>query len=305
MTPLAQLRLRVTRWYAGVFTLILGLLGIGLFVAVRHQVSRQLDLSLEGATAAVMRAARIREAERAPQGAVVDAVEELHVPDRALYLFDDRGRPITPPRAEAWMQSAALEAARTGRADRSIETPADHVVRLHAERFTGASGAVYVAAAVADVLELESRYASLIRAFAAAALAALLLVAGGSYLLVRQSAAPVERSMDQMRRFMADAAHELRAPVTILRTRAEGEVGGFEAATIAGDPTLIRQLLLIVLDNAIKFTAAGGQVRLDVSAEDGRAAAVVADTGVGISPEHLPHVFERFFRGDPARHAAD
>ena len=368
MTPLAQLRLRLTLWYAGVFTLILGLLGIGLFVAVRHQMSRQLDLSLEGATAAVMRAARIREAERAPQGAVVDAVEELHVPDRALYLFDDRGRPITPPRAEAWMQSAALEAARTGRADRSIETPADHVVRLHAERFTGASGAVYVAAAVADVLELESRYASLIRAFAAAALAALLLVAGGSYLLVRQSAAPVERSMDQMRRFMADAAHELRAPVTILRTRAEValgqsrdsardavafqaiereatrlgqvvgdlltlaradagerpiaqvplylddlaeqkhvqlEVGGFEEAKITGDPTLIRQLLLIVLDNAIKFTAAGGQVRLDVSAEDGRAAAVVADTGVGISPEHLPHVFERFFRGDPARHAAD
>src|SRR5207247_1175815 len=84
---------------------LLGLLGIGLFVAVRHQMSRQLDLSLEGATAAVMRAARIREAERAPQGAVVDAVEELHVPDRALYLFDDRGRPITPPRAEAWMQS--------------------------------------------------------------------------------------------------------------------------------------------------------------------------------------------------------
>src|SRR2546428_1444697 len=225
MTPLARLRLRLTLWYAGVFTLILGLLGIGLFVAVRHQMSRQLDLSLEGATAAVMRAARIREAERAPQGAVVDAVEELHVPDRALYLFDDRGRPITPPRAEPWMQSAALEAARTGRADRSIETPADHVVRLHAERFTGASGAVYVAAAVADVLELESRYASLIRAFAAAALAALLLVAGGSYLLVRQSAAPVERSMDQMRRFMADAAHELRAPVTILRTRAEVALG--------------------------------------------------------------------------------
>src|SRR3989442_14635606 len=277
------------------------------------------------------------------------------------------------------MQSAALEAARTGRADRSIETPADHVVRLHAERFTGASGAVYVAAAVADVLELESRYASLIRASAAAALAALLLVAGGSYLLVRQSAAPVERSMEQMRRFMADAAHELRAPVTILRTRAEValgqerdssrdavafqaiereatrlgqvvgdlltlaradagerpvaqvalylddvaaqaveavrtpaeqkqvqlEVGAFEEAKITGDPTLVRQLLLIVLDNAIKFTATGGKVRLDVSAEDGRAVAVVADTGVGIPAEHLPHVFERFYRGEPARREAD
>src|SRR5262249_2919215 len=51
--------------------------------------------------------------------------------------------------------------------------------------------------------------------------AALILVAAGGFLLARQSTAPVERSMDQMRRFMADAAHELRTPVTILRTRTE------------------------------------------------------------------------------------
>src|SRR2546426_10832029 len=44
-----------------------------------------------------------------------------------------------------------------------------------------------------------------------------LLVAGGGYLLIRKSTAPVERSMNQMRRFMADAAHELRTPITILR----------------------------------------------------------------------------------------
>src|SRR2546427_3379680 len=116
-----------------------------------------------------------------------------------------------------------------------------------------------------------------------------------------------ERPIAQVPLYLDDVAAEA---VEAVRTLAEQkhvqlEVGGFEEAKITGDPTLIRQLLLIVLDNAIKFTAAGGQVRLDVSAEDGRAAAVVADTGVGISPEHLPHVFERFFRGDPARHAAD
>src|SRR2546429_2746512 len=95
------------------------------------------------------------------------------------------------------------------------------MVRLYAKRFSGANGRLYVASAVADRLELEHEYASLIRAFAAAALAALLLAAGGGYMLTRQSTAPIERSMEQMRRFMADAAHELRTPITVLRTRAE------------------------------------------------------------------------------------
>jgi len=63
--------------------------------------------------------------------------------------------------------------------------------------------------------------------------------------------------------------------------------------------------VLIVLDNAIKFTPAGGHVRLNVSVEDGRAAVVVTDTGIGIPAEQLPHVFERFYRGDPARREAD
>src|SRR5205085_1032713 len=96
---------------------------------------------------------------------------------------------------------------------------------LDVERFTGTTGTPYVAAVVADRLELEDEYASLIEAFAAAALAAMLLVAGGGSLLVRKSTAPVQRSMEQMRRFMADAAHELRTPITLLRTRAEVAAG--------------------------------------------------------------------------------
>src|SRR6185503_20826597 len=75
--------------------------------------------------------------------------------------------------------------------------------------------------AVADRIELEDRYASLIAAFGAAAAAALLLVSAGAWLLVRKSTAPVERTIEHMRRFMADAAHELRTPLTVLRSRAE------------------------------------------------------------------------------------
>ncbi len=380
MQPLARLRLQLTAWYAGVFTLVLVLLGAGLFLTIRHQMSRHVDKSLSAAAAALEQAARIRETERASaSGAVVDAVDELHIPDRSLYLLDENERPIKPAEVPGWVLEATHQAVRSKHGYRNLDAPDGRELRIYAGRFTGTTGTRYIAAVVADRLELEDEYASLIETFAAAALAALLLVAGGGYLLIRKSTAPVERSMDQMRRFMADAAHELRTPITILRTRAEValeqdreaardagtlravereaarlgeivrnlltlaradagerpvarlplylddvaaeavdavrplaeqkrvqlEVGAFEEAKIMGEPTLVRQLLLIVLDNAVKFTEAGGRVRLDVSAENGRATAVVSDTGVGIPAEQLPHVFERFYRGDPARHTAD
>src|SRR5256712_13894032 len=169
MRQLARLRLDLTLWYAGVLTLMLALLGAGLFVAVRRQISGQLDGSLQAATAALMQAARIRETERAhAKGAVVDAVDELHIPDRSLYLLDSSGRPIKPEHAADWIQDAAREAARTGRTDRTLRAPAVHELRPHADRFTGASGTVSVPAPVADRLQLDDKYASLIRAFGAA-----------------------------------------------------------------------------------------------------------------------------------------
>src|SRR2546427_6130272 len=205
---------------------MLALLGGGLFVVVRRQISGQLDASLQAATAALMQAARIRETEQAhAKGAVVDAVDELHIPDRALYLLDSSGRPIKPERAPDWIQDAAREAASTGRTDRTLRAPADHERRLHAERFTGSTGTVYVAAAVADRLELEDEYASPIRAFGAAALVALLLVAGGGYLPGGQSTAPIEGALRPMRRLIAGRGPGARPPITILRTRAEVGLG--------------------------------------------------------------------------------
>ena len=224
-------------------------------------------------------------------------------------------------------------------------------------------------------LRVDGRSLALIAAFVAIAILALVLVAAGGFFLVRKSTQPIERSIVFMRRFMADAAHELRTPITILRTRAEvalqqprdtanyvsalrgievesrrlgsivesllvlaradaGEpqiekeriflddiaidaagaarvvarqknveinVDEFEEAPIEGDSSLIRQLVMIVLDNAVKFTDPGGQVNVRVSMIDGAPTFSVADTGIGIKGEEVERVFQRFFRGETAR----
>src|SRR5438046_6765278 len=226
MDPLARLRLQLTAWYAGVLVLVLALLGTGLFLTVRRQMSRHLDVSLRAAAAALEQAARIRETERAAaHGAVVDAVDELHIPDRSLYLLDDDFHPIKPAVLPDRIREAIRQAARDKQPYRNLDAPDGRELRVYAERFTGTTGAPYIAAVVADRIELEDEYASLIKTFGAAALAGLLLIAGGGYILVRKSTAPSERSMDQMRRFMADAPHELRTPITLLRTRADVAVG--------------------------------------------------------------------------------
>src|SRR5437867_11392269 len=213
MQPLARLRLQLTAWYAGVFSLVLALLGAGLFLTIRHQMSRHVDKSLSAAAAALERAARIREAERASaRGAVVDAVDELHIPDRSLYLLDADGQPIKPTPMADWIRDAVRRAASSGHGYRNLEAPDDRELRLYVERFTGTSGAPYVAAVVADRGELEDEYVHLIEAFAAAAVAALLLLTSGGHGLVRQCTAPVEPPMEHAPRFHAGPAPEARTP---------------------------------------------------------------------------------------------
>jgi signal transduction histidine kinase len=67
------------------------------------------------------------------------------------------------------------------------------------------------------------------------------------------------------------------------------------------DRTRIRQAISILLDNAIKYTPAGGEVKVEVRESDGWAEVAVSDTGVGISKDQLPQIFERFYRIDEAR----
>jgi heavy metal sensor kinase len=70
---------------------------------------------------------------------------------------------------------------------------------------------------------------------------------------------------------------------------------------ILGDASSLRRLFLILIDNAVKYTPASGQIEVSLHRNDGFAVAEVRDTGIGIAEADLPNVFERFYRADKAR----
>jgi signal transduction histidine kinase len=375
---LRRLRRRVTAWYVGTFALVLAILGTLLFAALAHDVSVTLDASLRAATREIEHAADRREEERtAPRKAGDDEVVELRIPDRDLYLFDLSGRPLTPPTADSMVRALAREAAAKGSSTNRWDAPQDSTLQAYAERFTTNGGHPYVAAAVVNRDTIDDRYAMLLALAGALGTLGLVLVASGGWLLARKSVAPVELSMEQMRRFMADAAHELRTPVAVIRSRVDVtlersrdaaayemtltelraeverlatlvndlftlaradsdgrvftpervqldeivleavatagwiasrreitlDVAEAEEAVIDGDAALLRQLVMILLDNAIKFSHVGGSVEISVRAESGAATVVIQDEGVGIANADVPHVFERFYRAESARGA--
>jgi signal transduction histidine kinase len=95
----------------------------------------------------------------------------------------------------------------------------------------------------------------------------------------------------------ADGASALSKPATNRGIRVEVDP---QPAMIAGDPARLRQLVMILVDNAIRHSPADGRVGVQVRADGGGAALVVEDDGPGIRPEDLPHLFERFYRAQGA-----
>jgi two-component system heavy metal sensor histidine kinase CusS len=185
----------------------------------------------------------------------------------------------------------------------------------------------------------------------------------------------LEKSFAEMQRFTADAAHELRTPLAVIRNEAEVAlraqrtpeeysralenlleeanrlgnvadqllflcrqdagllapareevdfqqllqevVGNMQLVAqekavnlvledpppcrLVSDSRQLRRVLYNLLDNAIKYTPASGQVRVNSNIDTNRLVVNVTDSGIGVAPEHVPHIFDRFYRADPAR----
>jgi signal transduction histidine kinase len=93
----------------------------------------------------------------------------------------------------------------------------------------------------------------------------------------------------------AASAHYQDMGVTLRHDRAP------IAAGVQADPDRCQEILHNLLNNAVRHTPPGGTVTVAATTAGGRVRISVTDTGEGIAPEHLPHVFERFYRADPAR----
>jgi heavy metal sensor kinase len=102
---------------------------------------------------------------------------------------------------------------------------------------------------------------------------------------------------------VAGVVEQLR-PLASARDVALERSGEESGPIVRGDQTRLTQLALNVVENAIKYSP-GGRVEVGLSRADGSARLVVSDTGIGIPAEHLPHLFERFYRVDKARSRAE
>jgi signal transduction histidine kinase len=222
--------------------------------------------------------------------------------------------------------------------------------------------------------EVGGDVSRLVVVLAITGLGALVLAAVGGLFMSRWAMRPVGDAFERQRTFIADASHELKTPLTLIRADAEvlsrdltdpdrrelaydllaetdrmnallsdllvlarldaGKLAvkqePFDLANVIaetserfaaraaaegkglkfshsgrifarGDEGRTGQILAVLLDNALRFTPPGGLVTVEGRVRDGRIEATVTDSGPGIPAEHLPRVFDRFYRAEAAR----
>lgn len=119
--------------------------------------------------------------------------------------------------------------------------------------------------------------------------------------LVVLSRDPSAQAFRQVPVDLAQLVDEVHQDGRVLSEVVELVKGEVTPETVIGDPEVLKQSLLALVDNALKYTPPGGVVTISLACEADWAVLSVVDTGPGIDSDDLPHIFERFYRADKAR----
>ena len=121
-------------------------------------------------------------------------------------------------------------------------------------------------------------------------------------LLARNDTGTAEMPLAPMdvRDVLRDVCTEMRRLAELRQVHIQESLGD-EAAVISGNRAALHRLFLALLDNALKYSRAGGDVLVSVHSGDSRVSVTIEDFGAGISETDLPHIFKRFYRADTAR----
>lgn len=363
-----SIRARLTAWYTGVVIVALAT-GTAAVAQVQTRVARnRLDAELARLEHTVIAVLHNEFGEGLDlPGAVREASGEVIVDGRTVVVTGPDGRPV-----QAWgdrLPAALAVASHDGAADAAANLTVERA-RYRVMRSLVTHGPwTFTVAVLAPLDALEIERTELLRSLGIGMVVALAVAVVGGWLVGRHALEPA--ALDAQRQFMADASHQLRTPVSIIRTTAQVILGKEERATaeyrdsmtivseqsarlarlvdamfflsradaggpslrpepiylddvvqecvrglgviarargvamevdgnsdvpLTGDEELLRQMLVNLLENAVRHTPPGRRVRTTIVSVDGTVTIRVADQGPGIARADRERIFERFVR---------
>jgi signal transduction histidine kinase len=367
---LDRIRRRLTMGYVGILALILILFGCIVVLSFHRQVTVQQNRLLEQ---------RVQSLAKVPYyGGGAHILEDPDkyawvtlTPDGHVWRQNSTASSLGLPSEKLFRECLSELEVVSGTVDRPVENV--RVASAPILQDGKPIGVLQVARSPAVVWGIVG---SLVLVLVPIGLGAMLLSAVGGLYMSRRAMRPVQDAFERQRTFIADASHELKTPLTLIRADAEvlssaltdpddreladdlisetdrmnallsdlltlarldaGKLSverkPFDlASTIAetaerfdarataegkrlevrldpaneisarGDARRTEQILASLLDNALRFTPPGGLVTVEGHPRNGQVLATVTDTGPGIAQEHLPRVFDRFYRAEAAR----